>query len=236
MLFRQLIDYNSNTYTYLLADNRTGEACLIDPVLEKTDQYLELIDQLGLNLTLAIDTHVHADHITGLGKLREQTGCCTMFGKEGGVSCASEVFEDETTLSLGSITINCWYTPGHTGDSYCFLVEQAEKTYLFSGDTLLIRGTGRTDFQNGSAHTLYQSLRRLLQLPDNTVVYPGHDYNGRTSSTIGEERRYNPRILIEDIDQFAEHMANLNLPNPKMMDVAVSANQACGEIPVPTEH
>ena len=236
MLLRQLIDYNSNTYTYLLADTESKQACLIDPVLENNDQYLELLSQLDLQLKLAIDTHVHADHITGLGQLRDKTGCCTMFGQEGQVSCASEFFHDNSQLELGNLKIDCWYTPGHTNDSYCFVVKHADQACLFSGDTLLIRGTGRTDFQNGCAHNLYNSLRRLLELPDDTVVYPGHDYNGRISSTIGEERRFNQRILIEDIDAFAEHMANLNLPDPKMMDVAVSANQACGEIQPPSEH
>ncbi|MBT8115748.1 MAG: MBL fold metallo-hydrolase [Arenicella sp.] len=235
MLIRQLLDYTSYTYTYLLADENTGEACLIDPVLDLVDRYTTLLAELNLTLVLAVDTHVHADHITALGKLREITGCATMMGVEAQVSCATKNFSDGDTLSVGGIPIVCLHTPGHTLESYCFLVEGDSGDYLFSGDTLLIRGTGRTDFQNGNAESLYHSLRRLLQLSDDTVVYPGHDYNGRNASTIGEERANNPRINIDDINQFVEHMDNLNLPDPKMMDVAVSANQACGELPQPVD-
>ena len=237
MIIRQYLDYPSYTYTYLLADEVTRQACLIDPVLEQSERLVQRLQEMDLQLILAIDTHVHADHITGLGKLRELTGCQTIVGKQGDVACASDSFSDGKELSIGSITIECLQTPGHTGESYCFLVADGQQKYLFSGDTLLIRGTGRTDFQNGSAAALYDSLARLLQLPDETVVFPGHDYNGCTASTIGEERRHNPRILISDKAAFIEHMDNLNLPDPKMMDVAVPANQACGELPpVVKEH
>ena len=237
MIIRQLIDYPSYTYSYLVADENSRQACLIDPVLEQTERNLQLVQEMGLQLILAIDTHVHADHITGLGRLREETGCQTIVGEEGDVACASDSFSDGKILPVGSIEIECLQTPGHTPESVCFLIDDNGRKILFSGDTLLIRGTGRTDFQNGSAKSLHRSLRRLLELPDDTIVYPGHDYNGRTSSTIGEERLHNPRILIADVAQFVEHMANLNLPDPKMMDIAVPANQACGELPpVVKEH
>lgn len=230
MIIRQFLDYTSYTYTYLVADEVSRQACLIDPVLEHSERLVQRLQEMNLQLVLAIDTHVHADHITGLGKLRELTGCLTIIGQQGEVACASDSFTDGKELSLGRLTIKCLQTPGHTAESYCFLVQHDERSYLFSGDTLLIRGTGRTDFQNGNAGALYDSLHRLLQLPDDTVVYPGHDYNGCTSSSIGEERRHNPRILISDKAEFVEHMDNLDLPDPKMMDVAVPANQACGEL------
>ncbi|NND82004.1 MAG: MBL fold metallo-hydrolase [Gammaproteobacteria bacterium] len=237
MILRQFIDYPSYTYTYLVADEASGSACLIDPVLENCEAYEKRLSELGLTLVLAIDTHVHADHITGLGKLREMTGCASMAGLEAGVSCATDTFSDGDRLTIGALSLLCLHTPGHTGESYCFYLENAVQPCFFTGDTLLIRGSGRTDFQNGSAEALYHSLRRLLQYSDQTIVYPGHDYNGNTSSTIGEERAHNPRIGIEDMDAFIEHMGNLNLPDPKMMDVAVAANQACGELQPPVgEH
>lgn len=236
MILRQLLDYSSNTYTYLLGDDSSRRACLIDPVIEHTDAYLKLATELELQLVLALDTHVHADHITALGLLRERCGCATMVGLEAGVACASDTFSDGDSLSVGELSLQCLHTPGHTAESYCFLLVENEQHYLFSGDTMLIRGTGRTDFQNGSAEALYHSLRRLLEFPDATAVYPAHDYNGRIASTLGEERLHNPRINIDDIDAFIDHMNNLNLPDPKMMDVAVSANQACGQPPLVGEH
>ena len=234
MLIRQILDYESYTFTYLVADEESQKACLIDPVLEQADRYLQLIGELGLELCLALDTHVHADHITALGRMRELTGCESLVGKESNVSCASRHFADGDVLELGSLKINCLHTPGHTAESYCFVMDNNGQHCLFTGDTLLIRGTGRTDFQNGSAEALYHSVRRLLEFPDDSIVFPGHDYNGRNASTIGEEAASNPRIQISDINEFIEHMNNLNLPDPKMMDVAVSANLACGEII--TEH
>lgn len=229
MLFRQLFERESSTYTYLLADETTREAVLIDPVDTELELYLRLLNELQLRLVVALDTHVHADHITALGQLRERTQCTTMVGFAGDVDCASEGLEDGKVVQVGNITIDVLYTPGHTDDSFCFLVKEKANSYLFSGDTLLIRGTGRTDFQNGDPAQLYASLHnRLLRLPEETLVYPAHDYKGWTVSTIGEEKRTNPRLEPSTEAAFIALMNNLNLPNPKMMDVAVPANRACG--------
>jgi sulfur dioxygenase len=229
MIFRQLFERESYTYTYLLGDEQTHEAVLIDPVNTQLDLYLRLLEELDLKLVAAIDTHVHADHVTALGLLREKTGCTTMVGFEGDVDCASEGLKDGKLIQIGNTGINVMFTPGHTNDSFSFLVENDSNTYLFSGDTLLIRGTGRTDFQNGDPGDLYDSLHeKLLMLPDNTLVYPGHDYKGWTVSTIGEEKRTNPRLEPPSKEAFIDLMNNLDLPDPKMMDVAVPANRACG--------
>jgi sulfur dioxygenase len=229
MIFRQMFDRESYTYTYLLGDEQTREAVLIDPVDTELSLYSRLLEELDLKLVLALDTHVHADHVTALGLLREKTGCATMVGSEGEVDCASAGLEDGQLLEVGDIVIRVLFTPGHTNDSFSFIVADDGATYLFSGDTLLIRGTGRTDFQNGSAADLYDSLHnKLLTLPDETLVYPGHDYKGWTVSTIGEEKINNPRLEPPTKDAFIELMDNLDLPNPKMMDVAVPANRACG--------
>ncbi|BFM10938.1 MBL fold metallo-hydrolase [Simiduia litorea] len=226
MIFRQLFDRDSSTYTYLLADITSRQAMLIDPVLGQLDAYLALLAQLELQLVYAIDTHVHADHVTALGKLRESTGCKTLMGKQSEVACASGWFADNDVLPLGALQLQVLYTPGHTDDSYCFYLPEHEM--LFTGDTLLIRGSGRTDFQNGDARAQYQSLQRLLALPPQTRVYPAHDYKGWTSSSLEEERRHNPRLQVPDVEAYVELMANLKLPNPHMMDVAVPANRACG--------
>ena len=225
MIFRQLFDHTSSTYSYLIAGRQGGEALLIDPVLENTERYIQLIDELDLNLVLAVDTHIHADHITGLGKLRQQTGCLSAMGERTQAECVSTRFADGERLKLDGIDIKALYTPGHTDDSYSFVMPDR----VFTGDTLLIRGTGRTDFQNGDAGAQYDSLfGRLLQLPKNTLVYPAHDYNGMTVSTIGEEIRYNLRLQVADRDQYIALMNGLVLDNPKLMDVAVSANRKCG--------
>lgn len=230
MIFRQLFDYETYTYTYLLGDPATKNAALIDPVLNNLKAYLTLLADLGLRLVVAMDTHVHADHITALGQLRESSGCKTFLGNEGVVSCADSGLEDGLIISVGEMNIRVIYTPGHTDDSYCFLVKHSGQDYLFTGDTLLIRSCGRTDFQNGSPQALYQSIhQRLLTLPDETIVFPGHDYKGWTSSTIGEERRCNPRLALASEQAFVDHMNNLNLPSPKWMDVAVPANLSCGK-------
>lgn len=227
MIFRQLFDLESSTYTYLLADSETRDALLIDPVIAQVEAYLMLLMQLDLRLVLAVDTHVHADHVTALGKLREVTGCKTMMGQQSHVACASDWFADGDTLQAGGLILQVLYTPGHTDDSYCFY--RPQDSMVFTGDTLLIRGTGRTDFQNGSAARQYQSLtQKLLTLPADTKVYPGHDYKGWTSSTIGEELRYNPRLQVAGEAEYCTLMDNLKLPNPKMMDVAVPANRGCG--------
>lgn len=230
MLLRQLFDHETYTYTYLIADPDTKEAALIDPVINQLDYYLQLLAELELKLVVALDTHVHADHITALDKLRANTACKTFLGNEGEVSCADNSLKDGQKINVGNITLHVLYTPGHTDDSYSFYIEHSDSHYVFTGDTLLIRGTGRTDFQNGNSEQLYNSLHhKLLALPDETVVYPGHDYKGWTQSTIDEERKHNPRLKIKARDEFVQYMQNLKLPNPKWMDVAVPANRSCGK-------
>ena len=225
MIFRQLFDSVSSTYTYLIASRRGGEALIIDPVIDRVDRYLTLIGELDLKLVKAIDTHVHADHITGLGKLRDRTRCITVMGAEAAVDVVSVRVRDGDKIDIDGISLETIYTPGHTDDSYSFLMNDR----VFTGDTLLIRGTGRTDFQNGDARAQYESIfERLLKLPEETLVYPAHDYKGDTVSTIAEEKRFNPRLQVSSADEYAEIMDNLNLPNPKMMDVAVPANLKVG--------
>lgn len=225
MIFRQLFDAASGTYSYLLASRSGGEALLIDPVLEKVDRYLQLISELDLRLVKAVDTHLHADHITGLGALRDRTHCITVMGEMSKVDVVSMRLAEGEKLRLEGLALDVLYTPGHTDDSYSFLLQDR----VFTGDTLLIRGTGRTDFQNGDARAQYESIfGRLLKLPDETLVYPAHDYKGDTVSTIGEERRYNPRLRVKSPDEYVALMASLRLPNPKMMDVAVPANMRIG--------
>ena len=225
MIFRQLFDATSSTYTYLLASRRGGEALLIDPVIERVERYLQLLRELELRLVKAVDTHLHADHITGLGALRDRTHCITVMGERSRVDVVSMRVADGDRLAIEGLELEVLYTPGHTDDSYCFRMDDR----VFTGDTLLIRGTGRTDFQNGDARAQYQSIfGRLLQLPEETLVYPGHDYKGDTVSTIGEERRSNPRLQVKSVDAYVELMANLKLASPKMMDVAVPANMRVG--------
>ncbi len=225
MVFRQLFDAISSTYTYLLASRRGGEALIIDPVLDRVDRYIQLMDELELKLVKAVDTHVHADHITGLGALRDRTRCITVMGEQSAVDVVSMRIADGERIDIEGVSLEAIYTPGHTDDSYCFAMGDR----VFTGDTLLIRGTGRTDFQNGNAVDAYHSIfHRLLKLPDETLVYPGHDYKGDTVSTIWEEKSYNPRLQVSSVDEYAEIMNNLNLPNPQMMDVAVPANLKVG--------
>ena len=231
MLFRQLFEKNSSTYTYLIADKFSKQAVLIDPVIDETEGYIRLLNELGLTLKVAMDTHTHADHITALGKLRELTGCETYMGQQANSSCANDSFHDGSKIKVGNIELTALHTPGHTDDSYCFQLEHKGQQYLFTGDTLLIRCTGRTDFQNGSATDQYSSLfDKLLKLPEDTWIYPAHDYKGWMVSTIGEEREHNPRLQVKDVVEYKNIMDNLNLPNPKMMDVAVPANRACGNL------
>ena len=225
MIFRQLFDATSGTYSYLLASRRGGEALIIDPVLEKVGRYLQLIDELDLRLVKAVDTHLHADHVTGLGALRDRTHCITVMGETSKVDVVSMRLSEGEKLRIEGVSLDVMYTPGHTDDSYSFLMQDR----VFTGDTLLIRGTGRTDFQNGDARAQYESIfGRLLKLPDETLVFPAHDYKGDTVSTIGEERRYNPRLQVTSSNEYVALMASLNLPNPKMMDVAVPANMRIG--------
>ena len=225
MIFRQMFDSTSGTYSYLLASRRGGEALIIDPVLEKVDRYLQLLRELDLKLVKAVDTHLHADHITGLGALRDRTHCITVMGEQSGVDVVSMRVTEGDKVEIEGVALDVLYTPGHTDDSYSFLLPDR----VFTGDTLLIRGTGRTDFQNGDPRQQYQSLfGKLLKLPDATMVFPAHDYKGDTVSTIGEEKAFNPRLQVRSVDEYAELMNNLKLPNPKMMDVAVPANQHVG--------
>jgi glyoxylase-like metal-dependent hydrolase (beta-lactamase superfamily II)/rhodanese-related sulfurtransferase len=220
MIFRQLFDSVSSTYSYLLASRRGGEALIIDPVLEKVDRYLKLLEELDLRLVKAVDTHLHADHITGLGALRDRTHCITVMGEQSKVDVVSMRINEGDRLLIEGLALDAIYTPGHTDDSYSFVMADR----VFTGDTLLIRGTGRTDFQNGDARMQYESLQRLLRLPEETLVFPAHDYKGDTVSTVGEERRCNPRLQLGSADAYAALMNGLHLPNPKMMDVAVPAN------------
>lgn len=225
MIFRQLFDHTSYTYTYLIGSRKGGEALIIDPVLEKVDHYLRLFEQLDLKLVKAIDTHLHADHVTGLGALRDKTHCITLMGEKSKVDVVSMRVADGDPVTIEGIRLQAIYTPGHTDDSYCFLAGDR----VFTGDTLFIRGTGRTDFQHGDARAQYHSIfDRLLTLPGDTLVYPGHDYKGDTVSSIAEERAYNPRLQVSSADEYVDIMNNLNLPNPKMMDVAVPANMHIG--------
>jgi sulfur dioxygenase len=225
MLFRQLFDQASGTYSYLLASRRGGEAMIIDPVLEKVDRYLQLVRELDLKLVKAVDTHLHADHITGLGALRDKTHCVTVMGERTKADVVSMRLADGDKLTIEGIALDVIYTPGHTDDSYSFVMSDR----VFTGDTLLIRGTGRTDFQNGDPRAQYESLfGRLLRLPNETLVYPAHDYKGDTVSTIGEEKVYNPRLQVNSVDEYVALMSSLKLSNPKMMDVAVPANMKIG--------
>ena len=225
MIFRQLFDSASSTYTYLLAGRRGGEALIIDPVLEKVDRYLQLMRELDLRLVKAVDTHLHADHISALGALRDRTHCITVMGELSRVDIVSMRVSDGDRLQIDGVELEVLYTPGHTDDSCSLLTADR----VFTGDTLLIRGTGRTDFQNGDARAQYESIfGRLLKLPEETLVYPGHDYKGDTVSTIGEERRCNPRLQVKSADEYVALMQNLKLANPKMMDVAVPANMRIG--------
>jgi glyoxylase-like metal-dependent hydrolase (beta-lactamase superfamily II)/rhodanese-related sulfurtransferase len=225
MIFRQLFEPVSCTYSYLVASRRGGEALIIDPVLEKVDRYLLLMRELDLRLVKAVDTHLHADHITGLGALRDRTQCITVMGEQSSVDVVSMRMADGEKLKIEGVSLDVIYTPGHTDDSYSLLMQDR----VFTGDTLMIRGTGRTDFQNGDPRAQYESLfGRLLRLPDETLVYPAHDYKGDTVSTIGEEKAFNPRLQVKSADDYVALMNGLNLANPKMMDVAVPANMRQG--------
>ena len=225
MIFRQLFDSTSGTYSYLLASRHGGEALIIDPVLERVERYLQLVHELDLKLVKAVDTHLHADHITGLGALRDRTHCVTVMGEQTHADVVSMRVAEGDRIEIEGLRLEVLYTPGHTDDSYSFMWDDR----VFTGDTLLIRGTGRTDFQNGDPRAQYDSIfNKLLKLPDEMLVYPAHDYKGDTVSTIGEEKQYNPRLRVKSIDEYVDLMNNLKLPNPKMMDVAVPANMHVG--------
>lgn len=224
MIFRQLFDAESSTYTYLIGDEATRQAVLIDPVLEQVDRDLQLVSELDLELTHSFDTHVHADHVTASGVLRERTGC-TVVGGVGGAACANVHVGQGEEVRVGQLVFQVLSTPGHTNDSVSYLLGDR----VFTGDALLVRGTGRTDFQNGDAAQLHDSITRVLfRLPDETLVYPGHDYKGRTVTSIAEEKRHNPRLSGKSREEFIHIMENLQLPKPRKIDVAVPANRACG--------
>ena len=221
MIFEQLFDTKSSTYTYILSSGKGREALIIDPVLEHTDQYINLLNKLELKLVKVIDTHIHADHITGLNELSERTNCTKIMGENSKYEVVDLRVKEDENVNIDNINLKVMYTPGHTDCSYSYLMNDR----VFTGDTLLINGTGRTDFQNGNARQQYDSIfNKLLKLPENTMVYPAHDYNGKKHSTIGSERKNNPRLQVNSVDQYVEIMNNLKLANPKMMDVAVPAN------------
>ncbi len=226
ILFRQLFEKSSSTYTYLLADPESQEGILIDPVKETIERDLKLLKELNIALKYILDTHVHADHITSSSELKEKTGAQIVLGKATNVECADILLADQEELKFGGLTIKAIATPGHTNGCTSYLCE----SYLFSGDTLLIRGNGRTDFQEGSSETLFHSVReKLFTLPDSTIVFPGHNYDGHLMSTIGEEKAHNPRLgLNKSFEEFKEIMENLNLAEPKKIDIAVPANLKCG--------
>jgi len=240
MLFRQLFDHESSTYTYLLADDETREAALIDPVLEQADRDLELVRQLDLELVHVLETHVHADHVTAAARLREKTGAHTVTGRPG-PECADVHVGEGDVVRFGRVALRVLATPGHTDDSVSYLLvdpDRAERPgdRVFTGDALLIRGAGRTDFQNGDAARLYDSITRaLFALPDATLVYPAHDYRGLTVTTIGEEKRWNARVAGRSREEFVSAMSALHLPEPKRMRDAVPANRACGRAPAPVQ-
>lgn len=228
MLFRQLFDPETSTYTYLIADPATQEAILVDSVLEQVDRDLQLLAELGLTLKYCLETHIHADHVTGTAQLREATGCEGIVPEQAEVACANRLIRHGEVLQMGSVQIEAIATPGHTDSHMAYLVNG---THLLTGDALFIRGCGRTDFQSGDAGTLYDVVtQRLFTLPDSTLVYPGHDYRGHTVSTIGEEKQWNPRFAGRDRQNFIQFMAALNLPNPQKIMEAVPANERCGKV------
>ena len=221
MIFKQLFDQKSSTYTYLIASAKGREALIIDPVIENVNQYVQLLKELDLNLVKVIDTHIHADHVTGASKLKDITKCTTIMGDHTPANTVEIRIKDDEYVNLDNIKIRAMYTPGHTSDSYSFLMDN----YLFSGDTLLINGTGRTDFQNGNSKDAYDSIfNKLLKLPEETLLYPAHDYNGQKVSTIGKEKKQNPRLQVNSVDEYVEIMSNLNLKKPAQIDFNVTRN------------
>ena len=225
MIFKQVFDTNSSTYTYIIASAKGREAVIIDPVIENVGDYVKILDGLDLKLVKVIDTHIHADHVTGASKLKKATNCATLMGEHTPADTVDVKVKDDEVIAIDSLKIKSLYTPGHTSDSYSFLLNN----YLFTGDTLLINGTGRTDFQNGSSKDAYNSLfNNILKLPEETLVYPGHDYNGKFSSTIGNEKKFNPRLQVSGVDEYVDIMSNLNLPKPKLIESNVSRNIQLG--------
>ena len=225
MIFRQLFDNVSSTYTYIVASRKGGEALIIDPVLENVERYIRLMEELDLKLVKVIDTHIHADHISGMAELRDRTNCISIMGDATPSDVVSMQVKDNDEVTIEGVKLKALHTPGHTNDSFSYLMNDR----IFSGDTLLIRGTGRTDFQNGDPYDAYNSIfERLLKLPEETLLYPAHDYKGDTVSTIGEEKKFNPRLQVTSAEEYANIMNNLKLPDPKMMDIAVPGNLQLG--------
>ena len=225
MIFKQLFDTRSSTYTYLISSGKGREALIIDPVIENVTEYISLLKELDLKLVKVIDTHIHADHVTGASKLKDITKCSTIMGAHTPAESVEIKVKDDEYIDVDNLKIRAMYTPGHTSDSYSFLMNN----YLFSGDTLLINGTGRTDFQNGNAKDAYNSIfNKLLKLPEETLLYPAHDYKGEKVSTIGKEKKQNPRLQINNVDEYVEIMSNLNLSKPELMDSNVSRNIKLG--------
>jgi sulfur dioxygenase len=225
MIFKQVFDTKTSTYTYLIASAKGREAVIIDPVLENVVDYIGLLKEFDLKLVKVIDTHIHADHVTGASKLKQATNCTTIMGEHTPADTVEIKVKDDEIIDIDNMKIRSMYTPGHTSDSYSFLLNN----YLFTGDTLLINGTGRTDFQNGSSKDAYNSLfNNLLKLPEETLVYPGHDYNSKFSSTIGNEKKFNPRLQVKSEDEYINLMSKLNLAKPKLIDINVSRNIKLG--------
>ena len=225
MILKQEFDTKTSTYTYIIASAKGREAVIIDPVLENVEDYINILKELNLKLVKVIDTNIHADHITGASKLKQVTNCTTIMGEHTPADTVEIKVKDSEIINIDNLKIRSMYTPGHTSDSYSFLLDN----YLFTGDTLLINGTGRTDFQNGSSKDAYNSLfNNLLKLPEETLVYPGHDYNGKFSSTIGNEKKFNPRLQVKSVDEYVNIMSKLNLAKPKMIETNVSRNIKLG--------
>ena len=227
MVFEQLFDKKSSTYTYLVASNRGREALIIDPVVDNVGEYINLLNSLDLKLVKVIDTHIHADHVTGASNLKDLTKCSTIMGEHTPAEAVEIKVKDDEYINLDNLKIRAMHTPGHTSDSFSFLMNN----YLFSGDTLLINGTGRTDFQNGNSKDAYNSLfNRILKLPDETLLYPAHDYKGETVSTIGKEKKLNPRLQVSNVEEYIEIMNNLNLKKPAEIEFNVASNIKLGAL------
>ena len=221
MIFKQLFENESSTYTYIISSGKGREALIIDPVIKDTNKYINVLEELNLKLLKVIDTHIHADHISGLNELSKQTNCSKIMGEHSSSEVIDIKVKDNEKIKIENIELVSMYTPGHTDCSYSFLM----KDRIFTGDTLLLNGTGRTDFQNGNPYQQYESLfNKILKLPEKTLVYPAHDYNGKQVSTIGNEKKNNPRLQVKSSEQYIKIMSNLNLSSPKMMDIAVPAN------------
>ena len=221
MIFKQEFDTKTSTYTYIIASAKGREAVIIDPVLENVEDYINILKELNLKLVKVIDTHIHADHITGASKLKQVTNCTTIMGEHTPADTVEIKVKDSEIIDIDNLKIRSMYTPGHTSDSYSFLLDN----YLFTGDTLLINGTGRTDFQNGSSKDAYNSIfNKLLKLPEETLLYPAHDYKGKKVSTIGKEKKQNPRLQVSSVNEYIEIMNNLDLKKPTELETNVAKN------------